>query len=109
MVIIITNVATERRRNYIDKVDDINNLRRGLTTPRKYFCNKTREEIREILEKKFGPPNSTRPYGDTYYNPRTQHSFNVHQEPGHLEGKPHVDIRRRGNFPERKYLLKEID
>ena len=80
-----------------------------LTTPGKYFGNKTREEIREILEKKFGPPKSTRPYGDTYYNPLTQRSFNVHQEPGHLEGKPHVDIRRRGNFPERKYLLKETD
>ena len=34
-------------------------------------------------------------------------SYNVHEEPRHNDGKPHVDIRRRGGYEERNYDLKE--
>jgi len=80
---------------------------KGLTSPKKYFGSKTKKQVEEALEKKFGPPKSTREHAKTYYNPQTKRSFNVHQEPGHQGGKPHVDIRRRGDYPERKFDLLE--
>jgi hypothetical protein len=80
---------------------------KGLTSPKKYFGSKTKKQVEEALEKKFGPPKSTREHAKTYYNPKTKRSFNVHQEPGHQGGKPHVDIRRRGDYPERKFDLLE--
>jgi len=79
--------------------------RRGLTTPSKYFGNKTAQEVSEAMTKKFGPPKSVREGAETFYNPKTQRSFNVHTDPAH--GPPHVDIRRRGGYPERKYSLAE--
>jgi hypothetical protein len=78
---------------------------KGLTTPRKYFGGKTAEEATEALSKKFGAPKSVRDGAKTFYNPKTQRSFNIHTDPAH--GSPHVDIRRRGGYPERKYLLEE--
>ena len=83
----------------------------GLISPKQYFSRMTREEAKRAFEKKFGPARSSRPDADTYYNPKTGRSFNVHQAPGHQDGKPHVDIRHRGkdskgvDFKERKYLL----
>jgi len=81
--------------------------KKGLTTPKKYFGSKSKPEVKEALEKKYGPPKSSREHADTYYNDKTKRSYNVHEEPGHNGGKPHVDIRRRGRFEERKYDLKE--
>ena len=75
---------------------------RGLTTPGKFFGDKTAEGAREALGKKFGPPRS-RPGADTFFNTKTKRSFNVHTDPAH--GPPHVDIRRRGPFPDRKVTL----
>jgi hypothetical protein len=80
---------------------------KGLTTPKKYFKNKTKAQVKKALQKKYGKPKSSRKHADTYYNAKTKRSFNVHEEPGHNDGKPHVDIRRRGNHEERKYDLKE--
>ena len=77
----------------------------GLTTPNKFFGSKTKAQAEAALEAKFGPPRSTRPHAKTYYNPKTKRSFNVHQEPGHQGGRPHVDVRKRGNVPERKFDL----
>jgi hypothetical protein len=82
---------------------------KGLTTPKKYFGNKTKQEVKDALEKKYGPPKSSREHADTYYNDKTKRSYNVHEESGHNDGKPHVDIRRRGGYEERKYDLKEDD
>lgn len=46
----------------------------------------------------------------SFFNPRTGRTFHLHHQEGHMNGKPHVDIRRRGPYQERKYLLKdEID
>ncbi len=81
--------------------------KRGLTTPKKFFGNKTKPEVKDALGKKFGPPKSSRDNADTYYNPKSKRSFNVHEEPGHNAGKPHVDIRRRGGYQEKKYDLKD--
>lgn len=80
---------------------------KGLVTPKRYFESKTRSQVETALENKYGSPRSVRPEGMTYYNPKSGRSFNVHEEAGHMGGKPHVDIRRRGNAPERKYLLRE--
>ena len=84
-----------------------NVAKKGLTTPKKYFGNKTKPEVKKALENKYGSPKSSRKNADTYYNPKSKRSFNVHEESGHNAGKPHVDIRRRGGYPERKYDLKD--
>jgi RHS repeat-associated protein len=78
---------------------------KGLTTPSQYFGKKTAQEVSEAMTRKFGPPKSVRKGAETFYNPKTQRSFNVHTDPAH--GSPHGDIRRRGGFPERKYPLGE--
>ncbi len=80
---------------------------KGLTTPKEYFGSKTKQEVKDALEKKYGPPKSSREYANTYYNDKTKRSYNVHEEPGHNDDKPHIDIRRRGGYEERKYDLKE--
>jgi hypothetical protein len=77
----------------------------GLTTPSKYFGSKTAGEVSETMTKKFGPPKSVREGAETFYNPKTQRSFNVHTDPAH--GPPHVDVRRRGGYPEQKFPLGE--
>ena len=79
----------------------------GLTAPRTFFGNKTKSEVKAVLEAKYGPPKSSRLGADTYYDARGKRSYNVHEEAGHNDGKPHVDIRRRGGYPERKYDLQE--
>jgi hypothetical protein len=82
---------------------------KGLTTPSKYFGSKTKEEVTEALTNRFGAPRSTREGAETFYNERTKRSFNVHHEKGHMDGKPHVDVRRRGDYEERKYMLKDSE
>jgi len=81
--------------------------KKALTTPDKYFVSKTKQEVIEAFERKYGPPKSSRENADTYYNGKTKRSFNVHEEAEHNGGKPHVDIRRRGGYKERKYDLKQ--
>jgi hypothetical protein len=76
---------------------------KGLTTPGKFFGDKTAKEASEALGKKFGPPRSTRPGAETFYNPKTGRSYNVHTDPAH--GPPHVDIRTRGPIPDRQVPL----
>ncbi len=75
----------------------------GLTTPRAYFGSRTAQEVSEALTQRYGPARSVRDGAETFYNPQTQRSFNVHTDPAH--GPPHVDIRRRGGFDDRKYDL----
>ena len=45
--------------------------------------------------------------GYTSFNQKTGRTFHLHQQDGHMGGKPHIDIRRRGPYQERKYLLKD--
>jgi hypothetical protein len=52
--------------------------------------------VEAALEKKFGPAKSSR-----------EHAGTVHAERGHEDGKPHVDVRQRGGYPERNFELKE--
>lgn len=85
--------------------------RKGLTTPTKYFGGKTKREVQTVMERKFGRGHSHN-NATTYHNRRTLRSFNVHQGPGHRNGRPHVDIRRRGRnrvgrYRERKHDLKD--
>jgi hypothetical protein len=69
--------------------------------------------VTEALTTKLGPPTSRRPprsnrkFEETFFNERRGRSFNVHEQPGHQGGKPHVDVGRRGNYPERKFMTKE--
>jgi RHS repeat-associated protein len=76
---------------------------KGLTTPGKFFGDKTAKEASDALGSKFGPPKSSRPGADTFYNPKTGRSYNVHTDPAH--GPPHVDVRTRGPVPDRKIPL----
>jgi len=76
---------------------------KGLTTPGKFFGDKTAKEASEALGKKFGPPRSSRPGADTFYNPKSGRSYNVHTDPAH--GPSHVDIRTRGPVPDRRVPL----
>ena len=78
---------------------------KGLTTPGRFFGNKTAKEASDSLGEKFGAPKSSRPGADTFYNPKAGRSYNVHTDPAH--GPPHVDIRTRGPIPDRKIQLKE--
>ena len=71
---------------------------KGLTTPNSYFGSKTQEQAEQALKNKFGPPRNPRDHqkrgNKSFFNERTERSYNVHNEKGH--GKPHVDIKRRG-------------
>jgi RHS repeat-associated protein len=69
---------------------------RGLTTPNKYFSNKTYAQIEEALTSKFGPPLGQGPYNKSFYDPRSKRTFNLHHDPSHRRGLPHIDIRKRG-------------
>lgn len=53
----------------------------GLVTPGKYFGTKTPADAVAALRAKFGPPKSIRPGADTFYNPITRRSYNVHTDP----------------------------
>jgi hypothetical protein len=75
----------------------------GLVSPTEYFGNRSAAEVSEALTTKYGPARSVREGAETFYNPATGRSFNVHTDPAH--GPPHVDIRRRGGYPERAYPL----
>lgn len=77
---------------------------KGLTTPGRFFGNKTATEASDSLGEKFGAPKSSRPGADTFYNPKAGRSYNVHTDPAH--GPDHVDIRTRGPVPDRKIPLK---
>ena len=68
----------------------------GLTTPNKYFGGKTYTQVDEALTKKFGPPRGQGPYNKSFYDPRTKRTFNLHKDPSHRGGLPHVDVRKRG-------------
>ncbi|HEY1211177.1 MAG TPA: RHS repeat-associated core domain-containing protein [Terracidiphilus sp.] len=76
----------------------------GLKTPRSYFGNKTAGEANSALTKKYGGAKSSRPGADTHFDPKSGRSYNVHTDKSH--GSPHVDIRKRGPFPDRKIPLK---
>jgi RHS repeat-associated protein len=77
----------------------------GLVAPARYFASKTAEELAESLARKYGSPRSTREFAETFYDPKSERSFNIHTDPSH--GPPHVDLRRRGGYPERQYPLRE--
>lgn len=76
-------------------------------TPRNFFRSRSYNEMDILLTRKFGTPRPGAPGGLSFFNPQTKRTFHLHQQVGHMEGKAHVDIRRRGPFEERKYLLKE--
>lgn len=65
-------------------------------TPKRFFGGKTSSEMEQILMNKFGPPRGGGIYNKSFYNYRTQRTFNLHWDPSHRGGRPHVDIRRRG-------------
>ena len=63
------------------------------------------DKLEKVLLSKFGSPHRGAPGGQSFYNPRTGRTFHIHKHPDHMNGRAHVDIRRRGAFPERQYLL----
>ncbi|MCW5763649.1 MAG: RHS repeat-associated core domain-containing protein [Phycisphaeraceae bacterium] len=75
----------------------------GLISPDVYFRQLSPSQARTALIKKCGPPRSIREGAETFYNPVTKRSYNVHTDP--LHGPPHVDIRRRGPSLDRKCIL----
>ncbi len=78
-------------------------------TPVNFFKNKTYTECQELFNMKFGLSKPGAPGGMSFFNRRTGRTFHLHQQPGHWEGRPHIDIRRRGPHQERKYLLKDLE
>lgn len=86
-------------------------LPRG-TSINRFFGSRNVNQMRRALKRKFGPPRSRRnnnnTIAETYYNPRTGRSFNLHRSPDHRGGRPHVDVRRRGSqYRERNINLRE--
>ena len=65
-------------------------------TPRNFFGNKTHSEVKSLLSHKFGQPRGRGMYNESYFNPRTGRTYNLHWDPNHRGGLPHVDIRKRG-------------
>ena len=80
-------------------------------TPEKFFQKKTYTEMEQILTKKFGPPRGGGLHNKSFYNARTNRTFNLHKDPTHRAGKPHVDIRKRGlptnYYKDNPFFLKE--
>ncbi|MEP3244233.1 MAG: RHS repeat-associated core domain-containing protein [Sneathiella sp.] len=83
---------------------------KGLTTPSKYFGSKTYKQAEKALNKKFGAPKGGA-NNKSFYNKRTKRTYNLHQDPLHRGGKPHIDIRKRGlptnYYKNRPFFLKE--
>ena len=79
--------------------------------PVKYFRDKTYAEMEQLLVNKFGPPKGGGQYNKSFYNIRTGRTFNLHQDPTHRSGLPHVDIRKRGlpsnHYKDRPFFLKD--
>ncbi len=69
---------------------------RGLTTPNKYFGSKTRPQVENALTDKFGPARGRGEYNKSFFNENSGRTYNVHQDPSHRGGLPHIDIRKRG-------------
>jgi RHS repeat-associated protein len=65
-------------------------------TPKQYFSSKTYQEVETILLGKFGSPRGGGTYNKSFFNPKTGRTFNLHHDPSHRGGRPHVDIRKRG-------------
>ncbi len=108
----LENVHEEYMANRPGSVKTWKGSSKGLITPKKYFSGKSINQVTKALTKKFGPPRSDRSnasiskIAQTFYNPKTKRSFNVHQEEGHQDGKPHVDVRIRDGS-EKKFDLKK--
>ena len=84
-------------------------LRYRLVTPNRYFSRKSKAQVERAMESKFGPPRSIRPTAKTFRNERTKTSYNVHHDPAHMGGKPHVDVRNRHRKPriDKQFTLKD--
>ena len=48
------------------------------------------------MTKKFGLPKGSGSYNKSFYNSKTGRTFNLHWDPSHRGGRPHIDIRKRG-------------
>ena len=83
----------------------------GLTTPNKYFGNKTYEEAEKALTKKFGKPRGGGPDNKSFFDKATGRTYNLHRSPSHRGGRPHIDIKKRGlsnnYYKDRPFFLKE--
>jgi len=64
-----------------------------------------------ILTNKFGSPKGTGLYNKSFFNEKTGRTFNLHWDPLHRNGMPHIDIRKRGldtgYYKDRPFFLKE--
>jgi hypothetical protein len=49
-----------------------------------------------IFTNKFGQPKGGGFNNKSFFNPKTKRTFNLHCDPLHRGGKPHIDIRKRG-------------
>ena len=83
----------------------------GLTTPSKYFGSKTTKQAEKALQKKFGAPRGQGPHNKSFYNEKTGRTYNLHTDPAHRGGRPHIDVRKR-NLPtnyykDKPFFLKE--
>ena len=81
--------------------------RKGLTTPTEYFGKTTKKQLDRKLRRKFGEPRGGAPGGGSFYNKITGRTFHTHWHKFHRQGKPHVDMRKRGVKGTRRFDLKE--
>jgi hypothetical protein len=85
----------------------LKNVSQTNLTPVRFFGAKTFEEVEILLTNKFGFPRPGAPGGKSFFNQKTKRTFHLHKHPDHMNGRPHVDIRRRGRFQERQYYLRD--
>lgn len=69
---------------------------KGLITPEKFFGGLTHKQAEKVLMRKFGSPRGGGSSNKSFFNSKTKRTYNLHQDPLHRGGKPHIDIRKRG-------------
>ena len=95
----------------MDKADRVLTNTNSNITPKNFFGTKTYGEMETLLTNKFGSPRGAGTYNKSFFNPKTERTFNLHWDPSHREGRPHIDIRKRdldsNYYKDRPFFLME--
>lgn len=110
---LLAREVQENKSKFLNQANESAVAKKGLITPRTYFESKTKAEAETALKSKFGIVEKTserhKKHATNYFDNRVKRSYQVHEEPGHQNGKAHIDIRRRGkryDDRERKFPFK---
>ena len=110
-VVVLMNEASEGAGLATSNLCKNLSSEKGLITPNRYFGSKTYSQVETVLTHKFGRPKGQGPFNKSFYNKDTKRTFNLHKDPTHRGGRPHIDIRHRKlpttYYKERPFYLLE--